>query len=378
MEEEAKYKNLELPSFINESADNIHARMLQRAPAEISAIEGDFFWDATRPTAEEHERLVGLKLANILKLVFPQTSYGQYLEYLGECRGVFKNPATKATGILSITGKASTYIKLGSIFSTVATDELEAVEYITIEDGYIDSNGQCDLIVECSVAGTIGNAPANSITVLVSNIPDISTINNKEAFKNGTDIEDEEHFRERLMSSYEEEASSGNIAHYERWAKEVEGVGRAYITSEWNGAGSVKVSILDKNGDVANRELIEKVQNHIAPSGKNRGGKAPIGAIVTVTTPEILDVYVRANFIFDENFDSGIVLRAIKDRINNYLSDLGINGLIIYSAISSIVGSMVLNKEGLKDYTGLVINNGTVNIDVSGKMAVVKEVLSND
>ena len=255
MEEEAKYKNLELPSFINESADNIHARMLQRAPAEISAIEGDFFWDATRPTAEEHERLVGLKLANILKLVFPQTSYGQYLEYLGECRGVFKNPATKATGILSITGKASTYIKLGSIFSTVATDELEAVEYITIEDGYIDSNGQCDLIVECSVAGTIGNAPANSITVLVSNIPDISTINNKEAFKNGTDIEDEEHFRERLMSSYEEEASSGNIAHYERWAKEVEGVGRAYVTSEWNGAGSVKVSILDKNGDIANREL---------------------------------------------------------------------------------------------------------------------------
>lgn len=378
MEEVLQFKNLELPDFINESADSIHARMLQQAPPGVSAIEGDFFWDATRPTAEEQERLVGLKMANILKLVFPQTSYGEYLEYLGECRGVFKNPATNATGILKITGEASTYIKKNSVFSSVATDDIEAIEYITLEECYIGDNGEVTVNVECSQAGTIGNAPKNTITVLVSNISGITSVTNESDFRNGTDIEDEENYRERLMNSYENEASSGNLEHYIQWAKEVEGVGNVYVTPEWNGAGSVKVSILDKNGDVANSELIEKVQNYIAPSGKNRGGKAPIGAIVTVTTPEILDVSVRANFVFDENFDSSIVLSTIKDRINNYLSTLGINGLIMYSAISSIVGSMVLNKEGLNDYTGLTLNNEVTNIDVDGKIAIVKEVLEND
>lgn len=378
MEEVLQFKNLELPDFINESADSIHARMLQQAPPGVSAIEGDFFWDATRPTAEEQERLVGLKMANILKLVFPQTSYGEYLEYLGECRGVFKNPATNATGILKITGEASTYIKKNSVFSSVATDDIEAIEYITLEECYIGDNGEVTVNVECSQAGTIGNAPKNTITVLVSNISGITSVTNESDFRNGTDIEDEENYRERLMNSYENEASSGNLEHYIQWAKEVEGVGNVYVTPEWNGAGSVKVSILDKNGDVANSELIEKVQNYIAPSGKNRGGKAPIGAIVTVTTPEILDISVRANFVFDENFDSSIVLSTIKDRINNYLSTLGINGLIMYSAISSIVGSMVLNKEGLNDYTGLTLNNEVTNIDVDGKIAIVKEVLEND
>ncbi|MGL5751142.1 MAG: baseplate J/gp47 family protein [Paraclostridium sp.] len=378
MEEVLQFKNLELPDFINESADSIHARMLQQAPAGVSAVEGDFFWDATRPTAEEQERLVGLKMANILKLVFPQTSYEQYLEYLGECRGVFKNPATNATGVLKITGEASTYIKKNSIFSSIATDDVEAIEYITLEECYIGDNGEVTVNVECNQAGTVGNAPKNTITVLVTNISGIASVTNESDFRNGTDIEDEENFRERLMNSYENEASSGNLAHYIQWAKEVEGVGRVYPTAEWNGAGTVKVSILDKNGDVANKELIDKVQNYIAPGGKNRGGKAPVGAIVTVTTPDILDIVIKANFTFDDGFDRNIILHTIKERVNQHLSTIDTDGIILYSAISSIVGFMVLNNEGLKDFSNLTLNDRSSNIQLIERIAVVKEVISND
>lgn len=378
MEEVLQFKNLELPDFINESADSIHARMLQQAPAGVSAVEGDFFWDATRPTAEEQERLVGLKMANILKLVFPQTSYEQYLEYLGECRGVFKNPATNATGVLKITGEASTYIKKNSIFSSIATEDIEAIEYITLEECYIGDNGEVTVNVECSQAGTVGNAPKNTITVLVTNISGIASVTNEVDFRNGTDIEDEENFRERVLDSYENEASSGSIGHYIQWTKEVDGVGRVYVTPEWNGPGTVKVSILDKNGDIANKELIDKVQRYIAPGGKNRGGKAPIGALVTVATPDILDITIKANFVFDDGFDKGVVLNTIKERVNQYLSTIDFEGMILYSAISSIIGFMVINKEGLKDFNDLTINDSSSNIQLTEIIAIVQEVVPND
>ena len=68
--------------------------MLEKAPPGISTKEGDFFWDATRPTAIEKAELVQLKLQHFLRLCFPQTSYGQYLDFLGEMKGVFRHPAT--------------------------------------------------------------------------------------------------------------------------------------------------------------------------------------------------------------------------------------------------------------------------------------------
>jgi uncharacterized phage protein gp47/JayE len=377
LEEEVQLRNLELPDFMNESADVIHTRMLQGAPDGISTIEGDFFWDVTRPVAEEQERLISLKFANMLRLVFPQTSYGEYLEYLGECRGVFKNPASKSTGALRIAGTIGTFIKKDSIFSTIATSDVEGIEFVSLEDAYIGDSGVCYINVECVQAGILGNVPANTVTVLVSNITEISSLTNETEFKNGTDVEDEESFRERMLRSYENEASSGNADHYIQWAGEVEGVDRVYVTPEWNGPGTIKVSILDKNGDIANQELIDKVQEYIAPNGKNRGGKAPIGALVTVATPDILDITIKATFVFDDNFDKYSSLNIIKERVNKYLGTIDISGVILQSAISSIIGSMIINKEGIKDFSNLLLNDRTENIQLIERIAVVKEVIEN-
>lgn len=108
-----------------------------------------------------------------------------------------------------------------------------------------------------------------------------------------TDIEDQEHYRERVIAAEQEEQLSGADSDYVRWALEIDGVGSAYSIAEWNGPGTVKLLILDKNGQPATAELTKSVKDYIYPDklpGQNRGGKAPIGAIVTISTPTTIAV----------------------------------------------------------------------------------------
>lgn len=365
-----------IPEFLNETADDIHERMLAKAPLDVSTIEGDFFWDTTRPTAEEKAELVQLKLQNILRLAFPQTSYGKYLEFLGECKGVFKNPPTKSMGVIKVIGREGTKIYKDKLISTVSTDELESVVFKFIENKIINETGIAYVKAECIKSGTIGNVLKNTVTVLMDPINGIESITNEENFTGGTDLEDEEHYRERILEEYKNEATSGNEEHYKKWAKEVDGVGFADVKSEWNGSGTVKVLILDKNNKTATKELIDKVQNYIAPREQNRGGKAPLGAIVTVDTPSTVKINIKAKFNFKSGFSEEDVLDNLKVKISSYLSTISIGGTIVYNAIQTILGSFILTGEGIDDFINLTVNESTSNIKLIDQVAVIGEVIN--
>lgn len=183
-------RELPIPVFLTEDEDTIHERMLSNFQ-DVSTLEGDFIYDATRPTAEEITQLKQLGLQNNLKIAFPQTSYGIYLEWLGECKGVFKNQPTKAIGIITFAGVQGTIIVRGTIVTTVATDEKQSIEFELLETKTIGENETVDIKAECRETGTIGNVSQNTVTVLLGSINGIKSVTNKEDFKGGTDIEDE-------------------------------------------------------------------------------------------------------------------------------------------------------------------------------------------
>lgn len=349
-------RDLPIPEFLQEDANTIHERMLEKAPPGVSIIEGDFFWDNTRPAAEEKAELVQMKLQNVLKLAFPQTSHGIYLEYLGECKGVFKNPATYATGVIKVKGKPKTVIEKGKIAGTPATDEKESIEFEFIETKTIEESGFTNIKAKCLVPGTIGNVFPNTITVLITPINGIESITNEEVFKGGTDLEDEEHYRERVLEEYKNEATSGNDAHYIKWAKEVDGVGYAWIFPEWNGAGTVKVLIADKNGKLASNDLINKVQKYIAPYGKNRGGKAPIGALVTVGTLIYRAINIDVYNLKATNLE--VAKNYIINELNNYF-----NKIIKKDSINlKSIESLIINMQGVEDFSHILLNGDIRNV----------------
>ncbi|HBE9760005.1 TPA: baseplate J/gp47 family protein [Clostridioides difficile] len=372
-------RELPIPVFLTEDDDSVHERMLSNFQ-DVSTLEGDFIYDATRPTAEQIAELKQLGLQNNLKIAFPQTSYGTYLEWLGECKGVFKNQPTKATGVITFTGIQGTIITKGTIVTTIATDEKQSIEFELLETKTIGANETVDIKAECRIAGTIGNVSNNTITVLLGSISGVKSVTNKEDFRGGTDIEDEEHFRERVLVAEQEDKLSGASSDYIRWAKEVDGVGYAYVVPEWNGAGTVKVLILDKNRKAATQELIDKVQEYIYPlnisEGENRDGKAPIGALVTVVTPDTLLINVKASFIFSNGFSEETVLNNLKTKIDKYLDKIDLGGTVSYNAIQAIVGSMMLTDEGIEDFSNLTINDVKENIKLQDQVVGIGEIVN--
>ncbi|CCL24389.1 TPA: baseplate J/gp47 family protein [Clostridioides difficile] len=371
-------RELPIPVFLTEDEDSVHERMLSNFQ-DVSTLEGDFIYDATRPTAEQIAELKQLGLQNNLKIAFPQTSYGTYLEWLGECKGVFKNQPTKATGVITFTGVQGTIITKGTIVTTIATDEKQSIEFELLETKTIGENETVDIKAESRIVGTIGNVSKGSISVLLGSINGVKSVTNKD-FKGGTDIEDEEHFRERVLVAEQEDKLSGASSDYIRWAKEVDGVGYAYVVPEWNGAGTVKVLILDKNRKAATQELIDKVQEYIYPlnisEGENRDGKAPIGALVTVVTPDTLLINVKASFIFSNSFNEETVLNNLKTKIDKYLDKIDLGGTVSYNAIQAIVGSMMLTDEGIQDFSNLTINDAKENIKLQDQVVGIGEIVN--
>ncbi|UWD47718.1 baseplate J/gp47 family protein [Clostridioides difficile] len=372
-------RELPIPVFLTEDEDIVHERMLSNFQ-DVSTLEGDFIYDATRPTAEQIAELKQLGLQNNLRIAFPQTSYGTYLEWLGECKGVFKNQPTKSIGVITFMGVQGTIITKGTIVTTVATDEKQSIEFELLETKTIEENETVDIKAECKITGTIGNVAQNTITVLLGSISGVKSVVNKEGFKGGTDIEDEEHFRERVLVAEQEDKLSGASSDYIRWAKEVDGVGYAYVIPEWAGAGTVKVLILDKNRKAATQELINKVQEYIYPlnisEGENRDGKAPIGALVTVVTPDTLLINVKASFIFSSSFSEETVLNNLKTKIDKYLDKIDLGGTVSYNAIQAIVGSMMLTDEGIQDFSNLTINDVKENIKLQDQVVGVGEIVN--
>ncbi|NHL29899.1 hypothetical protein FDF02_18620, partial [Clostridium botulinum] len=122
-----------------------------------------------------------------------------------------------------------------------------------------------------------------------------------------------------------------------------------------------------------------EVKDYIYPdkkSGESRGGKAPAGALVTIATATTLKINVSAKFIFTDGFNQETILTALKTKISEYLKKIKINGVVKYKAIDTIIGSYVLQDEGIDDYANLTINKSTTNIQLVDQIAAIGDVIN--
>lgn len=372
-------RELEMPYFLKEDADTIHDRMLKNAPPEINLAEGDMYWDTTRPTAEEEAELL-IKLQEILKLAFPQTSYGIYLDYLGEIKDVYKNKPTKSSGYLKATGAPAAYIPKGRIIYTESTDT-PSIGFVVLESTEIGETGEAMVKVECLEPGKVGNVAANTVKIPEKAIPGVTSIINILEITGGTDEEDLESFRNRVLAAYEEYLS-GSDGDYKRWAGRVPGVGRVYVIPEWEGFGSgtTKILIMDSNGRPANDTLISEVQKYIAPLvKKNRGGLAPVNASVLVAAPDIMHVDIAVQVTIKEEYEPNSVVENIKKNLQEYLRgfEIAADDEKIEYIYKEEVGHVIMGTTGVKIYSdqSLKINNSTNPVAIPiGEVPSLREV----
>lgn len=287
------------------------------------------------------------------------TAAGEYLDAKANDYGLTRHSAANATGDLTFTGNDGVNIPGGTI---VQAPEY-GVSFVTWQNVTI-SSGTATVGATCTVSGPAGNVEAGAINTMQAQVQGVTSVTNAAAFTGGMDAEDDETFRYRIYQKIRYPATSGNVYHYQQWATSVNGVGAVKVFPLWDGPGTVKVSILDANGDPADEELIEEVQNYIDPDEGHGGGQAPIGAVVTVSTATPKTVNVAATVELGAT-SSGIeaVEDAFTQRLKDYFHSIAYDGKTDGVSVA-IVGRELLDTDGVIDYANLTLNGGTQAVTI--------------
>jgi len=202
---------------------------------------------------------------------------------------------------------------------------------------------------KCEQLGSIGNTYSGQL----ENIDNVSgvTATLTDIITPGEDEESDDNLRARFYMQIQAPSTSGNADNYKKWALEVPGVGDAKVFPLWNGNGTIKVIVVDENMDL-DTALPTKVFNYIE-------GVRPIGATVTVESPEEKTINVLANVILDGSKTMDEVKAAFTSALNFYLKEIVFK---TYSISYARIGSLLLSTAGVTDYSDLLVNGGTANI----------------
>lgn len=261
------------PDFIeNSSAEEIHQRMMNNLPADIDDMPGGFPYDFTRPAALEIDEFVNYHLVRALMIAFPQYAWDEWLDLHGQQVHIERHHPERASGKVRVTGKTGTVIAEGTIFCTPATDSGPSIGFRTTEAKVIEADGTVLIDVAAVESGMGSNVPANTVTLMAKPDKSITEIINPDPIRGGTERESNDDYYDRIAAEY---ASSltflGNDSDYIRWAKEA-GAGDCIVIPAAEGPGTVKLVLVDGNGQPANERLVQDVYNHIV-SPENRSAR---------------------------------------------------------------------------------------------------------
>lgn len=292
---------------------------------------------------------------------FASTATEKDLQYVVADQGVEPKTSTKSSTTVTITGIPGSPIPKGE---KVAAD---TVNFIFIEDNVVPDTKTIDVQVECEVYGSKGNVPAGAIKSFPKTLSGLQTVTNKEAVTNGYDSEDDDSIRNRFFEKVQEPAASGNDAEYKAWAKSVPGVSDAKVIPTWDksngkdGAGTVKVVILNVDKRAADQTLVNSVKTYIETV-------RPVGAEVTVVSATEVQLNITVTPILKVGYDLDTVKSIIKSNLIDYLKSIAFKqDFVSYAAISSII----FNSEGVTDYKNLLVNGGVSNIQIGDTQVAV-------
>lgn len=334
-------------SLFNMTFSGILQRMLENVSTKYDKREGAVIYDALAPAALEHS-LLYIDMQTLEKEMFADTASREYLIKHAAERDIEPKEETKAIWLAAIEPKELT-VSNGERFST---STLNLVVISKESDGVYR--------MECETAGTAGNSLDHTIKP-VSNISGLTSATLTELVDAGTDEESTEDFRARYLTLLRKPATSGNAQEYYNWAMSIDGVGAAKVYPLADGPGTVKVVITDAEKKAASTQLVNEVREYIETV-------RPIGATVSVISAEETTVNVTATVALATGENLASVLNKFEIALTDYLAS------VAYSATRiplSMVGKILLDTDGVSDYSSLMLNGLAANMAVSDNQVAV-------
>ncbi len=350
-----------LPDFVQDSEpEQIQERMMGNLPADISDMEGDFPFDFTMPTAIELSQFVQFDIVRTLMIAFPEYAWGDWLDLHGSQAGVTRRAAVCATGTVRVTAEYGTVIPVGTVFAVPGTDQMQRIDFRTIEAAVFEEAGMKDIGIEAVTAGISGNVAANTIAIMSAPIKGVTAITNPEKTTGGTEREDDSSYYERIHAEFKDsQFYVGNDADYIKWAKEVPGIGDCIVEDAAEGPGTVRLILSDSNGRPASEKLKTDVYNHIVSPDDRSKRLLPTGTaklIVDAATVRTVD-FVCTGLLLD-----GI---SQEQAVNDFKKAM----LQVYSAAKkdnviryNLARTALMNISGVLDFEDFTMDGKRENI----------------
>ena len=343
--------------FSNQTYEVIKQRILDNINIDIDKREGSFTSNMVSALSEELAKAY-INMSDILSLGFIDDTFDTFLDKRVSEFGVYRKEGVKATGEIKVEGSEGAIITNGTL---IKANDL----YFTVLND-IELPTDNILYVEANEVGYKYNLFANTEFELVEKNDKVTKLVNETNFSKGVDVESDEDLRKRFVKVVNNPSTSGNKAHYEEWALEVDGVGRAIVYPLHNGNGTVKVMIVGNDNKAVSEDIINNCKLHIEEN-------MPIGCQLTVTTPSLLNVSVKASIELKEGYDIEDVKLDFESRLSEHLK--GITNELTYSKVYGLL----VNHVGVEDVTSFTINDSNANISISeDKIINISEIILSE
>lgn len=221
--------------------------------------------------------------------------------------------------------------------------------------------------IEAEEAGPEGNVAANMITLLMSPVQGVTAIANPTPTSGGADVESDELYRRRILLEWTAPQGAGNQGDYLRWALDYPDVGYATVEPLWNGAGTVRVIILDQSHNPVSQAVVDGLQAQLDPIPGEGAGKAPVGAIVTVTTPSLLTINVSATLTLKSGYSldgtgGTVAVRSdVYSAVELYVNNLSPGDDVILGHVIALF----FQVDGVLDVADVELNGAASNVVVT-------------
>ena len=230
------------------------------------------------------------RLDFVQKQAFPLTATGEYLDRHAQAYGLTRGSATFSVGDIVVTGGTpTTIIPAGTVL-----ENSDGIQYRNLSPVTLDSTGGATFEVEALEAGVAANmtfgTPVFFLSALIG-LPAEGSVSLTRLVGGGSDLETDESLRGRLLSRLQTPPHAGSKGDYERWAQEIDGVTRVWVSPRAYGPGSVGIwfAMDDSYPDgVPSAADVSAVQSYI-------DSQSPVGATVTVSAPvpEPIKIHIK-------------------------------------------------------------------------------------
>jgi uncharacterized phage protein gp47/JayE len=346
------YENMTYEYILN----RMMSRVTEKYP-NLDTREGSILFNALAPAAIELA-IMYTELDNVLHESFVDTASREYL-LLGCAQIGMDTSMFEATAGVH-KAQFNTKVTVGSRWNCELYNYTVS-EYIGLE------NARYSYRVICETTGAEPNKVTGDLTPITDAPSNLTYAKLVECLIEGESESSDDEIRLAYHEFIDSVATDGNVAQYERWCSEYDGIGNYIITPLWNGDNTVKVSILSSSNLAASAELIAEFQEYLDPNSEGMGnGVAPIGSVVTVDTAQEHDISVEAIVKMKNGYDTSTSVDKIKKAIREYFASISyktniVSYLGLGAAILAVDGVLSISKLQLDDDYGTYSSDITLD-----------------